>query len=1154
MSRYVAIFALLLLPVLAPAQQVTGSITGTVTDPSGSAIVGAAVRLVSEQTGAIRTVAADAEGNFVFTAVNAGMYTVGAEQAGFKQFQKTGLELSPGSNIAMGILKLEVGAVSESVTVRADSAMVQTGTSERAGTVTSEEIQDLTVLNRDFTQFAELQPGIVANVTQEVQTFSGNTTFNALGGRTTANNITIDGVTSSNTNQSNMNTTLSLDATASVEVKVANFQAEYGRNQGVTILAVSKGGSQQLHGALYYYFRNEDLNANNYFNNQNGTLRPEYRTSYAGGTFSGPVNLPHAASLKNRLFFLLASEEIREMRPKTPQNVTVPTALERQGNFTQPVAGGKAVTVKDPTTGIAFPGDIVPANRILPSMQNYLGLLPLPNYGNTAISGGNYNYVFQESLNVPKRDETGRLDFNASDKTSMYIRYGYWWEDQQGAAVSAGNASWGWLPDHYTPTTQTAIASVTHIVNPTTVFQGSLAYQRFVENGPPLSDALIQAKSKTATGVNIPQFFPDNNPYNLVPAATFGGVTNAANPSYNARFPLRGVENTYTANLSASKVSGAHTIKTGLYGEHWAAMKGNNGTNFAGSMVFTQDGNNPLDTGYAYSNALLGVLDNYSEPSSRAGLYEVTTSLEWYAQDTWKISRRLTMDAGVRFGFAQPWHSQQYQEAGWVPSSWNGASAVQLMQPTLVGTTRMGYDPVSKLTYPAVTIGAVIPEMTGNYDGIVYRGANHDYPQGLRNNSGVKTAPRLGIAWDPFGNGKTVIRTGGGVFYNMHEADNYPNGIEYTQPIQYNSTVYYTYLNGLLGAKGLTFPGTVQGFDAQNKTSVTYNYSFNVQRDIGMGTVVDVAYVGALSRHLQARVNLNSTALGTNYLASSRDATNKNAVLPSQFLRPYIGYGDINYYANAYNSSYHSLQTKVNRRYRKNLMYGVVWTWSKAMDYADANATTLSTQVNQKVWNYGEAGYDHTHIFRVFWNYNFPKVSALANYKFIRGAFDGWQLSGIYTAQSGAPLGISSSYSPSQDVTGSTDSGRVLMVGDPVLSKSDQTFYQAFNTASVATVPYAACEKANPDPICWGNAPKYSFRGPGINNWDTSLFKNFSFTERLRGQFRAEFYNVFNHTNFSGVDTAAKFNAAGAQTNLTFGQYNAAQFPRRVQLALRLTF
>jgi hypothetical protein len=424
----------------------------------------------------------------------------------------------------------------------------------------------------------------------------------------------------------------------------------------------------------------------------------------------------------------------------------------------------------------------------------------------------------------------------------------------------------------------------------------------------------------------------------------------------------------------------------------------------------------------------------------------------------------------------------------------------------------------------------------------------------LRNTDGVKTAPRIGIAWDPFGDGKTVIRTGGGIFYQMHDADNYPNGIEYTQPIQYNSTIYYTYLQGLLGSAGMTFPGTIQGFDVQNKIPVTYNFSFNVQRDIGFGTIVDVAYVGALARHLEERVNLNSTPLGTNYLPTSRDATNKNAVKSSQFLRPYLGYGDINYYYDGGNSSYHSLQTKVNRRFNRNLMYGLVWTWSKSMDYADANATTVSNLVDQKVWNYGPSGFDHTHILRVFWNYNLPKASALLNRKLIRGVFDGWQLSGIYTAQSGVPLGVSTSYSPSQDVTGSTDGGRVLMVGNAVLPKSDRSFYQAFNTAAIAAVPYAACETANPPAICWGNAAKSQFRGPGINSWDTSAFKNFLITEHIKGQFRVEAYNVFNHTNFNGVDTAAKFNAAGQQTNLTLGQYSSAQFPRRLQLALRITF
>ena len=1162
MSRYVAFGLLCLLPCLAPAQQVTGSITGVVDDPTGSAVVGATVRLVSEHTGAVRTATTEAEGSFVFTAVKPDVYTVSVDQPGFKRYQKQGIELVPGATLAVGILKLEVGAVSESVTVQAEGAMLQTASSERSGLVSSEQIKDLTVINRDFTTFAELQPGLVLNSSAEVQTFTGQNTFNALGGRTTGNNVLIDGIPSLNSNQGNFNTAISLDATQTVEVKVANFDAEYGRNQGVTIIAVSKGGTQQYHGALYYYDRNEALNANNFFSNQKGLAIQKYRISTAGGDFGGPLHIPRLASSKGKLFFFVDSEEIREVRPKAAQTITVPTQLERQGDFSASLNGGKAVAIKDPQTGAALAGNVIPPGRIVKSMQNYLNLLPLPNYFNTAISGGNYNYIYQESLNVPKRIETGRLDYNYSPATMIYARFNYWWEDQSGAAVSAGNSAWGWFPDHYTAITPSGVVSFTHILNPTMVLQATMGFQRFEEAGSPLSQAELDAKSRTATGVDIPQFHPDINPYNLVPAASFGGVssTSSNSVSWASRFPLRGVENTFNWNGTVNKTAGGHTLKAGVYAERWRAMKGFNASNFAGTMAFGSDTNNAQDTGYAYSNALFGILTSYTESSSRPPLYEYTTGVDWFAQDAWKVSRRLTLNLGLRWGWSQPWHSVQNLEAGFVPGQWNPQQVAKLIQPTTSGGKRMGLDPYTGQILPAVYIGAIAPESPNLYNGIVYRITNPGYPQGLRYTDGIKTSPRVGFAWDPFGKGKTVIRGGGGLFYDTHDRDNYQSGIQYTPPIQSNPVINYTTVQTFIGQAGNVSPSSIGGYDPQRHIQMTMNFSFGIQQDIGFGSVLDVAYVGALGRHLLERFNLNSTPLGANYQPQNLDPTNGNKVLPSQYLRPFLGFADIYYYTFGANSSYHSLETTLRRQYKSNLTYGVVWTWSKAMDYADDDASganeTVSSLINPKIWNYGKAGFDHTHIFRFYWNYNLPRASSLfQDNKLVKGVFDGWQLSGIVTFQSGAPMGISTSYSPSQDVTGSTDAGRALLVGAPVLPKSQQTIYQVFNIAAIASPPYAACENATPSPLCWGNAPKDVFRGPGINNWDTALFKNFPIHgERLAGQLRVEAYNVFNHTNFSGVDTAAKFNAAGQQTSTTFGQYNAAQFPRRLQLALRITF
>src|SRR5581483_8283668 len=243
--------------------------------------------------------------------------------------------------------------------------------------------------------------------------------------------------------------------------------------------------------------------------------------------------------------------------------------------------------------------------------------------------------------------------------------------------------------------------------------------------------------------------------------------------------------------------------------------------------------------------ALLGVLDQYTESSNRFPMYEFNTTMEWYLQDTWKVSRKLTIDAGLRFGWGTPWHANHNQEAAFVPSAWNPQQVAKLIQPTLSGGKRMGLDPYTGQILPAVTIGAIAPEAPSPVNGIVNRLNDPSYPQGMRNTGGVKIGPRLGLAWDPFGKGKTVIRTGGGVFYNFHEVDNFGFGYEFnTPPLQYNPILYYTNVNQLQSAQGYNFPGNVVGFDPNRPVQKTYNFSFGVQQDLGHGTVLDVAYVG----------------------------------------------------------------------------------------------------------------------------------------------------------------------------------------------------------------------------------------------------------------------------------------------------------------------
>lgn len=512
----------------------------------------------------------------------------------------------------------------------------------------------------------------------------------------------------------------------------------------------------------------------------------------------------------------------------------------------------------------------------------------------------------------------------------------------------------------------------------------------------------------------------------------------------------------------------------------------------------------------------------------------------------WKVTRRLTLDLGVRFSWSQPWHTPSPQEeAAFEPSAWNPAKVASLLRPVMSGGKRMAIDPYTGAIYPQAAIGAFVPNHGDPYNGTLYNKTDPSLPRGIRHASGVRPAPRFGFAFDPFGKGRTAIRGGWGYFVDTQEWNGSENSVFRNPPIRIDPIIYYNQFNELINAAAFLFPSATMGYNPARPLARTMNFSFGVQQNVGFGTTVDVSYVGALGRHLIQARNLNSIPFGATFQAQSLDPTT-NRALPNAFLYPYTGYNNIMYYAYDGNSNYHSLQTTVNRRFARRVQYGIAWTWSKAMNYVDGDTSAVSMLINRKVWNYGRAGYDRTHIVKASFLWEVPKASRLVRSVVVKHALDDWQVSGIASFVSGAPNGIALSFNYTTDITGSpTDGARVVVLQNPVLPKSERTWNRNFNTDAFGP----------PAVGTFGNAPKDVIRGPGINNWDISAFKNFHVPwEKIKLQFRGEFYNAFNHTQYSAVDTSARFDRLGNQINTGFGQFTSARQPRRIQLALRATF
>jgi len=1149
-----AIAALLLAAALLPdsflgAQGLTGQVSGNIHDPSGKPLSDALIRLTDTRTARFRDARTNDAGDFVFPELLPGTFDLQIEVQGFRGFEQKGIVLSSNERLALTPIQLQLGAVSEKVTVQASVATLQTESAERSGLIDSREIAELSLKGRDYLSMVRLLPGVL-DTNSATREAPGGSTLQGIyinGNRQGSLNLTLDGISMMDTGGgTGPYMQPSIDAVAEVKVLLSNYQAEYGRTSGGTINTITKSGAKHFSGGAYYYLRNEDLNANEVFNNLKGLPRPQYRFNYPGYFFGGPVVLPgwKFNRNRNRLFFFWSEEFLPRTFPSNITFQTFPSALERQGNFTQSLdQNGRLIVIKDPRTGAAFPGNAVPASRIDSAGQALLNIFPLPN---TVDPTHTYDYVFQSSIQQPRHDQVLRIDWNISPNTQFYARGIKDYQATRGGfGFTLASPSWPQLPIDYQIHGKGIVTTLIHAFNPARVNELTFGVNRGLQAVAPLSPAALSANSRTDLHLAIPQFYPRANPLGVIPNATFAGVPDAPQLNIDARFPYFGANNVWQITDNFSQVWGAHNLKAGVLVDY-SAKNYATSTSFNGTFAFDRDVNNPFDTGYAFSNALIGTVDSYTESTAHPVMHARDKSVEWYVQDTWKVAPRVTMDAGLRFYRIVPTLSAGGQLASFNPALYTAAAQPPLIQPYIDPSTgvRSGRDPVSGQILPAIKIGSFSTAAGTPNQGMQL------FNESILRTPPIQVAPRFGLAWDVFGDGKTAVRAGLGVFYDRFPQNQVAQML--VEPPLVNTPVAnYTTISNLLSTPLSLSPTGVFGLQTDYKPPATYDLSVGIQRYVGFGAVLDVAWVGNVTRHgLQIR-DLNATNYGTNFRPSSIDNTlTGGRPLPANFLRPYLGYSSIQYMEFASNSNYNALQAQLTKRLSSRLTFHVSWTLSKVLDVADTPNSAVNPVLNYKSRNYGPAGFDRHQNAVINFVYSLPRLSVAWNNRFSRQALDGWEVSGIVSMISGPPTAIGYTFVTATDITGASGVGidsRVDLLCNPNLPSSKRTFSQAFNTSCI-TAPTKAG-------LGIGNASKYPYIGPGVENVDLSLFKNFNLGGETRKlQFRFETYNTLNHAQFTTVDGNARFDSTGKQVNQQFGQYTAAAPSRRVVLGLKLYF